>query len=432
MKFKFGNKIKLILKSEEEIIGHFVPSNDDKFMTLKLDSGYNQNIKLSDIDSTKVLEEKESVDKTPKEIKQDDSLPLIILLHVGGTIASKVDYVTGGVSSQIEPEELLDSIPELKKVARIKTKILFNILSENIRFKHYNIIAKNILESLDEKIAGVIISHGTDTLHHTSAGLSFILQNIKIPIVLVGSQRSSDRPSSDSAINLISATKFIVDQVSRKDQKTGVFVSMHGTSNDNFCSIYSGLNLKKLHSSRRDAFKQINSLPIAKVFNKKIEYSPIKNIEEISSLFEPAFFKEDMKIGIIKSHPNMFAEELNCYKNFDGIILEGTGLGHFPIENDDKQSSENKKIFSTIEEISKKVPVVITTQCINGSTNLNVYSVGRKLKKLGILEAGAMITETAFIKLCWLLSNFSKDEIKEMWNRNFVGEVISRNIYEKE
>ncbi len=433
MKFNFGDKIKIILKSDEELGGLFVPSTNNKFIMIKLDSGYNQTIKLDTIKSTELLEEHIDKVKKAKEISQDKSLPLIMLLHVGGTIASKVDYSTGGVSAQIEPGDLIELIPELAKIARVETTVLFNVLSGNIRFEHYNLLAKKIIELLDKKIAGIIISHGTDTLHYSSAALSFILQNVKIPVVFVGSQRSSDRPSSDSSMNLICAAKFITDQVSRNKPLTGVFASMHSTSNDDFCSIYSGLNLRKLHASRRDAFKQINSLPLAKVYSSgKIEYSIIKNIEEISPLFEPTFFRSDIKVGILRAHPNMFAEELSSYAGFDGLIIEGTGLGNLPVENNDKICAENKKILTTLGEITKKIPVVVSTQCINGSTNLNVYSYGRLVKRAGVLEAKSIITETAFIKLGWLLSNFSKDEIKELWERNFVGEIISRNLYEKE
>jgi glutamyl-tRNA(Gln) amidotransferase subunit D len=433
MNHKLGDKISLILKSNEEIKGTFVPSTDETYVVLKLDSGYNQPILKENIKSLKVTESHAEHKKKVDEIKQDESLPLIYLLHIGGTIASKVDYKTGGVSAQINPAELLYAVPELKVISRIKTKILFNVLSENIRFQHYNRIAEEIIDILDkDNVAGIIISHGTDTLHYATAGLSFILQSIKVPVVLVGAQRSSDRPSTDSAINLICASKFIVDQIGRQNSLTGIFASMHSTTNDDQCNIYNGLNLKKLHSSRRDAFKQINSYPVAIVKKAKIEYSTIKNIKEEHPLFEPAFFRKDIKVGILKSHPNLFAKEILNYKGFDGLIIEGTGLGHLPIEEVDKYSSENKAVYNALLEMSVELPIVMTTQCVSGSTNLNVYSGGRKIKKLAILESGAMISETAFIKLAWLLSNFSHEEIKELWGRNFVGEVISKNIFEKE
>lgn len=433
MDYRFGNKISITLHDNEEIKGIYIPNNDKDFMIIKLDSGYNRSIKRDTIKSSKLLEPNKQKKQDSIEIEQDESLPLIYILHIGGTIASKVDYQTGGVSAQIDSSELLDMLPELKNIARIKTKVLFNVLSGNIRFEHYNVIAKEIVELLDhENITGVIVSHGTDTLHYTSAGLSFILQNIKIPIVLVGSQRSSDRPSSDSAMNVISAAKFIVDQTNKKDIYTGVFASMHGVSDDDHCIIYSGLNLRKMHSSRRDTFRQINSKPIAKVKSDKIEYFELKDASEISPLFDATYFRSDLKIGIIRAHPNMFADEILKYEDFDGLIIEGTGLGNMPVESNDKITSENKRILDALTQFAKKKPIALTTQCINGSTNLNVYSYGRLVKDAGVLEAEATITETAFIKLAWLLSNFSYSEIRnEMWKRNFIGEKISRDLYEK-
>jgi len=432
MSYKLGDKILINLIDGSEVEGVFVPSKDDDFLLIKLDSGYNRSINKKKIKNIKlVLEHKEKM-KTQDKISQDENLPLIYVLHVGGTIASKVDYTTGGVSAQIDSSELIESIPGIKNLARIKTKVLMNMMSENVRFEHFNIFAKDIISLLeDEKIDGIILSHGTDTLHYTSAALSFILQNIKIPVVLVGSQRSSDRPSSDSTLNLLCAIKFIIDQKTNDKNLTGFFACMHANSGDDYCNIFRPTNLRKMHTSRRDAFKQINSMPIAEVHNDKIKYFELGNTDNISPLFEPAYFRNDIKVGILKSHPNMFAEEIAAYKNYNGLILESTGLGHVPIIYDDKITKENKNIEMELKKLCEEMPVIITAQCINGSTNLNVYGPGRKLIKLGVLGAGPIITETAFIKLAWLLSNFSKKEIKQLWKRNFVGEILSRDLYEK-
>lgn len=432
MGYKFGDKVLIDFKNGTQAEGIFVPSNDDNFLLIKLDSGYNRSIDKNKIKNVKLISEHKEKLEIKDKINQDKSLPLIYILHVGGTIASKVDYKTGGVSAQIDSSELINSIPEIKNLARIKTKVLMNMMSENVRFEHFNLLAKTIIDLLeDEKIEGIIISHGTDTLHYTSAALSFILQNIKIPVLLVGSQRSSDRPSSDSTMNLLSAVKFIIDQKGNNKNLTGFFACMHATSNDDYCNIFRGINLRKMHTSRRDAFKQINSMPIAEVHDKEIKYFELNNTENVLPLFEPTYFRNDIKIGILKTHPNMFAEEFSSYKQYDGLIIEATGLGHVPIESNDKLTKENKKIFSEVKNLCKEIPIIITSQCIYGSTNLNVYGSGRKLKDLGVIELGPMITETAFIKLAWLLSNYSKKEIKELWNRNFVGEILSRDVYEK-
>ncbi len=428
MKYSFGDKIKIITKKDECVKGVFVPSEDDSFITLKLDSGYNQSFSESNIKSHLLIESAKPNKKKEYQIKQNENLPLIKLIHIGGTIASKIDYQTGGVKAQIKPEELFQEIPELTDICRIKTKELLNILSENVRFEHFNMIAKEILNSLEDNIAGIIITHGTDTLHYTSAALSLILQNLKLPVVLVGAQRSSDRPSSDATLNLLGAVTFILDETTQK----GFFVSMHSSTNDDKCTIFSGLNLRKMHSSRRDAFRQINSFPIAEVNvkEKKITYFRKSNLDSdlIDSLFEPAFFNKRIKVGILKAHPNLFPEEILNFKNFNGLIIEGTGLGNFPV-SDVEVVKENKDIYSSVKTLADKIPIIMCTQCINGLTDMNVYSAGRKMKKLGVIQSGNMSPETAFIKLSWLLSNFSKEEILEVWNRNFVGECIEKTPY---
>ncbi len=433
MNFNFGDEIKIILNSGEELEGNYIPSNDKEFLTIKLESGYNQSIKIKNIKSQDLIESQKTKNKKPQKIEQDESFPLIMMINIGLTIVSKIDYVTGAVGSNVNPDEILDGIPELSKLCRIETQLLSNVYSANIRFGHYNLIANAILDAIDKNVTGIIISHGTDTLHYTTAAISFILQNIKIPIVFVASQRSTDRPSSDGAQNVIAAVKFIVDQQNKNDSHTGIFLSMHESSNTGICTIFSGLNLRKMHSSRRDAFKQINSLPVAKVNLKSdnITYYPASQ-QEIEPLFEPSFFKLDIKVGILKSHPNLIEEEITNYKTFNGLIIEATGLGNMPVEFDDKNSADNKKILDALSLVAKKIPVIIATQCIHGSTNMNVYSYGRKTKSLGVLEAGAMTSETAFIKLAWLLSNFSNDEIKTLWNRNFIGEIINKTPYEDE
>jgi glutamyl-tRNA(Gln) amidotransferase subunit D len=435
MKYDFGDKINIILKSDKEVLGSFVSMKKKDYIMVKLDSGYNEIVNYENVKEVELVEKfKPKKKKNDNKIVQSVDLPKIKLLHVGGTIASKVDYKTGAVSSKVKPKEILNDIPELSKLAKIDAEVVFNVLSGNIRFEHQNIIAKKILESLDEEISGIIISHGTDTLHYTSAALSFILQNIKVPVVLVGAQRSSDRPSSDAALNIISAAKFIVDQNNREDKFTGIFVAMHSSSSDSACEIFHGLNLKKLHTSRRDAFKQINNLPVAKyLFDKdKLVYYDAVDDKDLSPVFEPSFLNSHLKIGILKSHPNLCAEEILNFKKFDGLVIEGTGLGHLPVEAQDKNSSENKKIVSALTEVSKNTLIVISSQCVFGSTNLNVYSYGRILKDLSLLESDNMISETAFVKLAWLLSNFSKDEVKDNWNRNFVGEFNNKNIYVEE
>jgi glutamyl-tRNA(Gln) amidotransferase subunit D len=429
--------VKLTLENEH--LEGILVKEDDKHVVLKLSSGYNIGIKknkilkIEDIESYDELIKERHSEKVHKEIVQggDSGLPNILILHTGGTIASKVDYKTGAVTPKFSPEELTGMFPEIKELAHIESKLFRNMASDDMRFAHYNLIAKEVEKELHEHknmhsdLKGIIITHGTDTLHYTSVALSFIFENLPIPIVLVGSQRSSDRGSSDSAMNLISAVAFITNTSLK-----GVFICMHESMSDDACTILNGINSRKMHSSRRDAFKQINGEPIARVdyMTKTVEYLndyPESSLNASGQL-KLYLFDEALKIGIVQSHPNMFAEELEYYKKgFDGLILEGTGLGHFPITEDDEYTKEHAEIRKVLGELCRKIPVIMSLQTINGSVNMNVYSPGRDMIAMGVIGNYSSLTpESSFIKLAWLLSQ--KLDPKEYFMKSLRGEFSSK------
>jgi len=413
---KAGDKVKLTLK-DEIIDGILMPSEDDYYF-IKLDNGYNLGISKRNVKDIKLLGQIKTEVVKVKSIKQTKGLPEISILHTGGTIASKVDYKTGAVKAQFKPEELIEMFPEIKEIANINSRLIGNIMSENMNFDHYNLLAKEIEKEVKKGVKGVIITHGTDTLHYTSAALSFILKGINIPIILVGAQRSSDRGSSDAAINLISACVYISNT---KD--IGVRICMHKNTDDETNVILQGVKARKMHSSRRDAFKSINELPIAEVDYKNKKIKIIKQPKVYLEKLNLKLFK-DVKIGLIKVRPGMCAKEFENYKGYGGLIIEGTGLGHVPIEG----TPENEKILKILEKLSKTMIIVMTTQTIYGRVNMNVYSTGRILQDVGILGSNLdMIPETAYIKLAWLLSNYSMEESKKLYNENIVGEISERS-----
>jgi len=414
---------------EEKLSGLLV-KEDEKHLVIKLKNGYNIGIsrrKVVDIKEKSELKIEEV--KSSDKIEQKHSLPKVLILHTGGTIASKVDYRTGATFPSFSPQDLIGMFPELKDSARIESKLFRSMWSEDFRFAHYNLLAKEIESELkkDPELKGVIIGHGTDTIHYTSAALGFIFEHLPIPVVIVGSQRSSDRGSTDAAMNLVSATTFIANTSLK-----GVFICMHENMNDENCIILNGFNAKKLHSSRRDAFKQINSSPIARInyFSKEIEYlSEYPN----SSLNSPGhlklhLFDENLRIGIIYSHPNMFAEEFEYFmKGYDGLILVGTGLTNFPINEIDEFTKEHAKIKNVLKSLAEKIPLVMTLQTVYGTVNMNVYTTGRDLKELGIIgDHSSLCTETAFIKLAWLLSQ--KLDPKEYFMQDLRGEFSSKGM----
>ncbi|MBN1645211.1 Glu-tRNA(Gln) amidotransferase subunit GatD [Candidatus Woesearchaeota archaeon] len=421
---KPGDRVK-VATPEQEIEGILMPE-EKEFIVLKMDTGYNIGIDKKRVREISLLSHAPKREAEFPKIKEKKGLPKISILHTGGTIASKVDYSTGGVVAQFEPEKLLEMFPELRDIANIDSRLIRNIMSENMRFKHYNIMAHEIKKEIENGSQGIIITHGTDTIHYTSAALSFMLQDLGVPVIIVGAQRSSDRGSSDAALNLLSAVLFITASKSFSE----VAVCMHETEQDTTCLILPGVKCRKMHSTRRDAFKAVNSEAWARVdFKaKKVDFLRTGFNKRTGKIPEVREFKENLEVGIVKTYPNMFSDVFSLYKKYDGLILEGTGLGHAPIMETDEITKEHTKIYTALKElISNDVIVAMTTQTIYGEINMNVYSPGRKLLDIGVLgNYTDMHSSTAFIKLAWLLSNYPKNKVRKLYSQNLVGEISKR------
>jgi glutamyl-tRNA(Gln) amidotransferase subunit D len=410
----------------KELSGLLIQLKDDH-ATIKLDTGYNMIVpveELTGIESTPF----EKRHKSTPQVHQNMHLPAVTILHTGGTIASKVDYSTGATYAQFDPAELASMFPELLRFANISSRLLRNMQSDDMRFAHYNLMARAVLEEIGKDAKGVIITHGTDTLHYTAAALSFALEGLNIPVVLVGSQRSSDRGSSDSASNLLGAVRFITEAA-----VPGVFVAMHETGSDNSIAIIDGLHARKNHTSRRDAFVSVNAPLFARV-KGHVEILEKTREDEWRSLArqQPHVlpFKEDLKVGLWKVHTQAFADELIIYDHYDGLVIEGTGLGHVPMNEIDEFTTEHSRIRNRIEQLAKKIPLAIASQTIYGRINLNVYSPQRVLAGFGILGSGCdMQPEVAFIKLAWLLSNHP-GETRELYGKSLRGEISDRSPLE--
>ncbi|MBS3106290.1 Glu-tRNA(Gln) amidotransferase subunit GatD, partial [Candidatus Woesearchaeota archaeon] len=252
-----GDQVKVITE-EKEFLGTLMPTKSEKTLFLKLENGYNLGIEKKKIKKIETLKSAVVSKKAVARVKPKQGLKNIVILYTGGTIASKVDYQTGGVVAQSSADELVQFVPELKGIANISTERICNVMSEDMRFDEYQVMVEVIKKHLDKD--GLIIGHGTDTLAYTAAALSFALENLPIPVLIVGSQRSSDRASSDAAMHLICASQFIT-----KTDFKGVAICMHHSSNDDVCAILPATKTRKMHTSRRDAFKAINAEPLALV-----------------------------------------------------------------------------------------------------------------------------------------------------------------------
>ncbi len=426
MNVNFGDKIE-VRTAEESYTGILMPSESKESIFLKLDNGYNIGISKEKIRSIKTVE-KFSAQKESKasEIKENKKLQTISILHTGGTIASKVDYRTGAVISKFTPTDLLSMFPEINEIANIKSKLVFQMFSEDMEQAHWEKLAEEVANEIKEGVDGVIITHGTDTMGYTSAALSFALQNLPVPVLLVGAQRSSDRPSSDAAYNIIAAAKFIVNS-----DFAGVGICMHKNEEDEICLIHSGVKVKKMHTSRRDAFRSINSQPIAEIEVKtgKINYLSQNHPKKDKSKKIKIDNKFENKVAIIKIRPGFNYEELEFYEKNDykGLILEGTGLGNAPVNVLDEYTKHHAKFLEALNRMSKKMVIVMTSQSIYGGLNMNVYSSGRDLLGAGVISGRDMLTEVAYSKLCWVLGHAkSIEEAKKEMQINLVGEISER------
>jgi glutamyl-tRNA(Gln) amidotransferase subunit D len=419
-----GDKIR-IEKDREVYEGILMPriEGNKNIITIKLDNGYNIGIKNNNNLKIEKIAGGKSPEKKKASFSFDEKKPTILILHTGGTIASRVDYRTGGVIASFEPEDLIEMFPEINEIANIKSKLIRRMFSEDMRFEHHQLIAREILEA--DKVDGIIVTHGTDTLHYTSASLAFMLEDLPIPVILVGSQRSSDRPSADSAMNLICAAKFIA-----KTDFAGVAVCMHATTNDDFCYIHHPCKVRKMHTSRRDAFQPVNALPYAKVWFKedKIEFlrSDYPRKENKKLKLKDKF---EEKVALVKFYPGFDEKILEFYEKngYKGLVLEGYGLGQIPINEIDEFTKINKKTFEILRRLSEKgCLIVASSQTIFGRVNLNIYSTGRDMQSIGIIGGEDMHPEVAFVKLKWLLGNYSLEEARKLVKENLRGEISER------
>jgi glutamyl-tRNA(Gln) amidotransferase subunit D len=403
-----GDRIR-IKKGENYFEGLLMPRSelgDENHIVLKLDNGYNIGIEVSGVEIRRIGEKEETVTKPQIKIKKDETKPRVTIIGTGGTIASKIDYKTGAVHPSFSTKDLLNAVPELADIANIKTKVLFNILSENMTPKHWIKTAHEVAKELNSGAYGVIIAHGTDTLAYTASALSFMLKNLYKPVVLVGSQRSSDRPSSDSSMNLISSVRVACSDIGE------VVVVMHGSSSDDYCLIHRGTKVRKMHSSRRDAFKSVNTIPIGEVREKIKIFQGYRKRKDKKVKVEDKF---EEKVALVKIYPGISAEILNHFiDNYKGIVLEGTGLGHVP-----------EDLLPAIERAREEgKPVIMTTQTLYGRVDMKVYSTGRELIARGVISGLDMLPEVAYIKLMHVLGHTNDyEEVKRMMQSNIAGEI---------
>jgi glutamyl-tRNA(Gln) amidotransferase subunit D len=417
-----GDRIR-VLKKGRTYEGILIPRSeygDEKHVVIKLKSGYNIGVRVTEDAKIEKIGAGAKPAFTPPPLPtQNPELPRATIISTGGTIASRVDYRTGAVRPALSAQDLYSVVPELADIARIDTQILFSLFSENITPKHWTQISKAVAEQIHKGVDGVVIPHGTDTMGYTAAALSFTLQDLPVPVVLVGSQRSADRPSSDAATNLIGAVV-----AATRAPIAEVTLAFHETPSDTAIVLHRGTKVRKCHTSRRDTFKSVNTSPIARIKDKEITMltNEYKKRDPTRKLALKPQFEE--KVALLKFHPSMNPALIDWHveKGYKGIILEGTGLGHV-----------SKYLYDPIKKaVENNVVVAMTSQCIWGRINMNVYSTGRDLLTMGVIPLEDMIPETALVKLMWVLGQTRNvEEAKKLLRTNITGELTPRTLLDR-
>jgi glutamyl-tRNA(Gln) amidotransferase subunit D len=417
LNFSVGDQVRLRL-SDEEVDGTILESSDSSIVLLKLKSGYNIGIKKENILAGRALKKFQETESEKGKIESNPNLPKIGLIVTGGTIASKLDTKTGGVKHLADVNEFARFYPELFKVANVKViEVPFMTSSEAMSSENWIKIAESAEKMLnDNDIRGVIVTHGTDTLGYTGAALSFFLKNLNKPLVLTYSQRSIDRASSDANLNLQCAAKMALSDCAE------VMLVGHASMNDDYCFALRGSKVRKMHSSRRDAFKPVNASPIAKVWSDKIEFISQYKRRNDNSKVELDIDYTD-KIALVKFYPGQTADILDFYAlKYKGVVIEGSGLGHLP-----PSEAGHNWIPTLKKHIKNGFVVCVTTQCLYGRVDPFVYSNGRELVEAGVIFLEDMLSETALVKLGWVLGHYGwKKNVKEKMLENVAGEISDR------
>ncbi|MCW4008239.1 MAG: Glu-tRNA(Gln) amidotransferase subunit GatD [Candidatus Bathyarchaeota archaeon] len=393
---------------------------DAEHVVVKLKSGYNIGIRITpDVEIERVGKGAKPAFASPPLPEQKPELPRVVILSTGGTIASRVDYRTGAVRSALSASDLYGVVPELADIARVETEIVFSLYSENLTQQHWSQLAQRVAEHIARGVDGVVVAHGTDTMAYTAAALSFALQNLPVPVILVGAQRSSDRPSSDAATNLIAAV-----QAAARAPFAEVAIAMHETVSDTSIVITRGTKVRKCHTSRRDTFKPVNATPLARVHDSEVSMltSEYQKRDPAKKLVLKPNFSD--AVALVKFYPGLDPAVIDWYveRGCKAILLEGTGLGHV-----------SKYCFSAIDNAVKRgVLVALASQCIWGRVNMNVYDTGRDLLALGVEPTEDMFPETALVKLMWIFGQTSDPaEAKRLLKANIAGEFSPRTLPEE-
>ena len=408
-----GDRVR-VDRADQSYEGVLLPSSTDEHLVVKLDGGYNVGIDREDA-TVDVLEpdvydvESAQSEDGASAIEFDEDLPTVSLISTGGTIASTVDYRTGAVTAQFDAEDVLRAVPDLAGMANYRGRVVANILSENMTPAVWQDLAEAIHAEIEAGADGVVVMHGTDTMQFTAAAMAFMLET-PVPVVFTGSQRSADRPSSDNVMNAVSAVEAATSDCAE------VLVCMHADESDERCALHQGTRTRKNHTSRRDAFETVGAQPLGEVVYDTDGDNEVRFDRDHAARGEADLALHDAlatDVELVKFTPGMDTTLLEAAaEGADGLVIEGTGLGH--VDTD---------WIAVIEELD--VPVVMTSQCLEGRVCDRVYDTGRDLLDAGVIEGEDMLPGTAKVKLMWALAN--SDDVADTMGESLAGEIQQRS-----
>ena len=403
----FGSAIKFSY-SGMEYEGIFIHCDND-MVTVKLSNGYNLALQKDQVKLVKIIRkgsengESAAQQKSAKNRVGSVGKKHVSLLATGGTIASKVDYKTGAVS----PSEDIGFISDRVKDVEVSSETIDNILSENITPEKWIYMAGKIRDSLNRS-DGCVVFHGTDTMSYSASAISFIFSDQTGPIVFVGSQRSSDRPSSDAFMNAEGAIHMATTDFGE------VGIAMHGNLSDESISMHRAVRSRKMHTSRRDAFRSIGESEVGTYSQGSVRLTLPYRRTGVKNDIKP---KLDPSVSMIYFYPSLSVEDFEgMIAKKKAVIIMGTGLGHV-----------SHSLIPSITRATKEgTKILMTSQCLYGSVNLNVYSTGRDLVRAGIIPLRNMLPEVALVKAMYVLGNYAEEQFEEMMKENLRGEIIER------
>jgi L-asparaginase len=335
----------------------------------------------------------------------------VLLIYTGGTIGMVNDPATGSLVP-IDFEHISDQVPELRKFGYNLRSVSFDPVSDssNIDPESWKKMA-TVIEENYEDFDGFVVLHGTDTMAYSASALSFMLENLKKPVVFTGSQLPIGVLRTDGKENLITAVEIAASQNDGIPTVPEVCIYF-----DN--KLTRGNRTTKISAEHFDAFSSPNYPPLAEVgLHIKFSHNFINNPDPKKYLVVHKKFNNN--IAVLKLFPginqNFVKATVNTY-GLKALIIETFGSGNAPTYN---WFIEELKWF-----IANGGIILNITQCHGGAVEMGLYETSREMLKAGVLSGRDITSEASVTKVMHLLGTFSdREKIVTSLNKSLAGEI---------